>query len=123
MTYDFTNQVTTLAEPADPEQNHTRYLVLYPDSVAVTTITGLVDLIIADEDEGRIGIVVISSDCSSEAIQIEREDDGTWIVTQSSNPGHVIEEIRWDGDDVVHHEVYTPGFTGTQVPYFQVGVH
>ena len=102
-----------------PDYPHTRYLLVSDEALCVTTIHGLIE---HRDDEEFTSFVVVARDGSSEPILLEQEDDGTWVVSQSSTEGRVIEEIRYaDNGDVVHHEVSVEGFSTEEVPVFVAG--
>lgn len=112
----------TVNTTREPTGEHSRYVLIYPDAPGLTNITGLID---HHTDEDLLAVVVIARDGSCEPIALEQEDDGTWVVAQSSAAGDVIEEIQYseDGQQILHHLVYVAGYSTDEVPGFMVGVN
>lgn len=112
----------TVNTTREPTGEHSRYVMLYAEAPGLTNITGFID---NRGDENLLGVVVISRDGSCEPVVLEQEEDGTWIVAQTSAAGDVIEEIQYseDGQQVLHHQVYVQGFQTDEVPMFMAGVH
>lgn len=99
-----------------PDGIHSRYVLVYEEAPALATVH---EMIKHQGDERLLAICVIARDGSCEPVQVEQEDDGSWVVFQSSAEGHVIEEVSYHANGSVdHHDVLVEGFTTDEVPVF-----
>lgn len=131
MTYDFSRKVELQAEPVT--EGHTRYILVLGDAPTIVNIDGLIDFWVRQNDpddtevqEDLRAVLILTPDGNTEAVNIEKTDDGLWMIYQSHADGGVLEEIKWDprdDDNVLHHEVYVETFDTDLVPGFQVGAH
>jgi hypothetical protein len=129
LTYDFSRKIELTAEPVT--EGHTRYILVLGDAPNIVTINGLIDFWVAAQDpdsaaaqEDLLAVLILTPDGNTEAVNIEKTDDGLWMIYQSHADGGVIEEIQYDpndDDNVLHHEVYVETFETDQVPVFLAG--
>jgi thiamine phosphate synthase YjbQ (UPF0047 family) len=103
-----------------PAGTTTRFVVIFADqSPAFVNVTGLVDLMVENEDIIN-SIVMVASDGSSAPVTIEKEV-GQWVVrldAEDHNDAVLLESVEYADDEMIHREVYVPGFADEAVPFF-----